>query len=210
MAAIRYVDDAIAQLVGALRQRGFLDNALLIVTADHGEEFGEHGLYNHGMSLYQTVIHVPLLLCLPGGRGEQILRPVQTGGIGAMILHQVGIDVPAAFTIPPLPTDRAREPSDFAYSELLETKQYQVWRHSKAVIGADAKLLVAGDGAQTAYDLNADPVEQHPLPAVDKALLATLGRFNRLLTRTGKQPGRAKIDNATMERLRGLGYFPEK
>jgi arylsulfatase A-like enzyme len=62
---IRYLDAELGRLVDLLDQRGALENTLIIVTADHGEHFGEHGLYLHGNSLYEPLIHVPLLMVWP-------------------------------------------------------------------------------------------------------------------------------------------------
>lgn len=66
---IRGVDRGLAELVGALRGRGVLGRTLLVVTADHGEEFEEHGRMSHGQSLYGEVVRVPLIFSGPGLRG---------------------------------------------------------------------------------------------------------------------------------------------
>ena len=52
-------------MIDELGRRGILDQTLLILTADHGEQFGEHGGYGHGLSLYEPEIHVPLLIAFP-------------------------------------------------------------------------------------------------------------------------------------------------
>jgi arylsulfatase A-like enzyme len=62
---IRYVDDRLGEVLEALKQRGLYDNTLVIVTADHGEEFLEHGMLGHGESLYDEVIRVPLIVKFP-------------------------------------------------------------------------------------------------------------------------------------------------
>ena len=54
-----------------LQARGVLDQTLVIVTADHGEELGEHGLFDHGESLYRPEIRVPLLIVLPASSQSQ-------------------------------------------------------------------------------------------------------------------------------------------
>ena len=59
-------------LVDKLRRSGLLERTWLIITADHGESFGEHaGVFCHGTSLYQTEVHVPLLIVPPGGRATK-------------------------------------------------------------------------------------------------------------------------------------------
>ncbi len=59
---IASLDHALGELIGELRRRGKLDSTLLIIAADHGEQFGEHGKFRHGASLYEPEIHVPLLV----------------------------------------------------------------------------------------------------------------------------------------------------
>jgi arylsulfatase len=67
---IRYTDGKIAEFLSELERRGRLANAWIVVTADHGESFLEHGAWNHGNELFQEEIHVPLILLSPDGRGS--------------------------------------------------------------------------------------------------------------------------------------------
>jgi arylsulfatase A-like enzyme len=64
---VAYLDEQIGELFDELRRRGVLDRTIVMVMADHGEGFGEHGLFDHGESLYRTEIRVPLLISLPSG-----------------------------------------------------------------------------------------------------------------------------------------------
>jgi arylsulfatase A-like enzyme len=72
--AIRQADDQFARLVTVLKVRGFWDSALVIYTADHGEEFGEHGGWGHGQTLYEEQIHIPLIVKPPGGMARKARR----------------------------------------------------------------------------------------------------------------------------------------
>ena len=63
---VRYVDHNLGRLFGALKQMGIYDQALIILTSDHGEEFWEHGAYYHGHSLYNELVSIPLIIKLPG------------------------------------------------------------------------------------------------------------------------------------------------
>ncbi len=63
---IGYLDERLGELFDELKRRGILDHTLVIVTSDHGEGLGEHGLYYHGETLYRPEVHVPLLIALPG------------------------------------------------------------------------------------------------------------------------------------------------
>ena len=93
-AAIAYLDDELDQLFRDLEQRGELDNTWIVVTSDHGELFGEHGLDEHGQSLYDPVLHVPLLIIPP--RGEQrtvdrVSRPVSLRDLAATLVDGAGL-----------------------------------------------------------------------------------------------------------------------
>jgi arylsulfatase A-like enzyme len=76
-----------------LRSRGFLDNALVVITSDHGEHFGENGVVGHGNSLYRTVLEVPLLISfngvIPGGTRVQDV--VSLRDVAATLLDLSGI-----------------------------------------------------------------------------------------------------------------------
>ena len=63
--AIASIDQEIGRLLDELRRRGVLDNTIVIVTSDHGEQFGEHGLNGHGNSLYLPLLRVPLVIRYP-------------------------------------------------------------------------------------------------------------------------------------------------
>lgn len=63
--AVAYIDDAVGRLLAVLEQRGDLSKTLVIITSDHGEQFGEHGLMEHSNSLYLTLLHVPLIVVFP-------------------------------------------------------------------------------------------------------------------------------------------------
>ena len=71
---LAYMDERLGELIDDLQRRGVLDQTLVIVTADHGEGLGEHGLFDHGESLYRTEIRVPLLIVLPADRGRSEMR----------------------------------------------------------------------------------------------------------------------------------------
>jgi arylsulfatase A-like enzyme len=91
---IEYLDFELGRLVTALRERGLLDNTILVVTADHGEEFGEHGaaLTGHAGSLYAPVLHVPMVIAFPGRRQTGVRRHevVSIADIPATVMDAIG------------------------------------------------------------------------------------------------------------------------
>src|SRR6185436_16836154 len=87
--SIAYLDSRIGQLFTDLEARGVLANTIVVVTADHGEEFGEHGLFYHGHSLYRAALDVPLLMSWPGHLPARtvVSRPVSLRNLGATLIE---------------------------------------------------------------------------------------------------------------------------
>jgi arylsulfatase A-like enzyme len=89
--AITYVDEQIGVLLDALRDRGVLDNTVVVVTSDHGEEFDEHGHMLHGHSLYRQSIHVPLILWGPGVPSDvRVSASVSNAATASTLMEIVG------------------------------------------------------------------------------------------------------------------------
>jgi arylsulfatase A-like enzyme len=110
-ASIAYLDDETGRLLEALRSRGLLDNTIVIVTADHGEHFGEHDLYNHSNSLYQELLQVPLVIRVPSRQDRvTIAEPVSLRDLPATIVELVGVPGPNPF--PGRSLLRPRDPED--------------------------------------------------------------------------------------------------
>jgi len=94
-AAVQRVDGEVGRLLKELAARGVLDNTIVIIAADHGEQLGEHGLFEHQNSLYRTTLHVPLLIRGPSPPigGVRIATTVSLRDMGATILDLAGLDV---------------------------------------------------------------------------------------------------------------------
>jgi arylsulfatase len=90
---IFYVDEQIRNLVNGLVKKKLMSDTILIITADHGESFGEHGLLLHGHSLYHEQLHVPLMFVWPGHIPEnlRIGHPVTNASIAATVLDLIGV-----------------------------------------------------------------------------------------------------------------------
>lgn len=88
---IAFLDQHLGRLFDELRKRGLLQNTLIVVTSDHGEQFGEHGLFAHANSLYRQLLHVPLVIALPGEvpAGRSLREPVSLRDIPATVLDLV-------------------------------------------------------------------------------------------------------------------------
>jgi arylsulfatase A-like enzyme len=91
-AGLKYEDDYIGRLLTELERAGILKNTLVIVTSDHGESLGDHGLSYHGAALYWELLRVPLILSWPGHvpEGVRVAEPVGNAAIAATVLHMLG------------------------------------------------------------------------------------------------------------------------
>src|SRR5262249_62030464 len=88
---IHYLDERLARFVRYLLTRGLLARTILVVTADHGESFGEHGHQAHGRCLHEEVMHVPLLILAPGvAGGRRVAERVGLVGGAPALLEPAG------------------------------------------------------------------------------------------------------------------------
>lgn len=206
----RYVDEQLRALFAELERRGALAHTIVVITADHGEEFGGRGVFGHGTSLYGPVLHVPLLIALPGEAGEQIDEPTQIAGLAPTLLRELAIPAPAGFRIPPFRLRGPAPPPEdrrYVYAELPANSRLKVRLHDHAITGPQRKIVVTPSGERAYFDLVADDRELRPL-----ASLAGADRLEAAMTQM--RPARTaplgvptlSLDAATMERLRHLGY----
>jgi arylsulfatase A-like enzyme len=101
---VKYVDDYIGRLMRDLEKRGLTEHTLVVITADHGESLGQHGVDTHGAALYWELIHVPLVIWYPGHApaGLRIAQPVSNTAIPATVMDFVGDRVGEEFPKPSL------------------------------------------------------------------------------------------------------------
>lgn len=91
---INYLDFKVGELVDSLKKMNLLDESLLILTADHGEHLGEHGMYSHVASLYEPIVHIPLILRYPAAVKPETVshQPVHHIDIFPTILESIDLD----------------------------------------------------------------------------------------------------------------------
>jgi arylsulfatase A-like enzyme len=164
--AIAYLDQKLAELVGELEHLGRLDETIVIITSDHGEEFGEHGVYDHGNSLYIEGIHVPLLIRYPprvdGGRVR--VEPVSLTRLPATVLDLVGFESAGPFPGGSLMESESEAVrSDVSYSPGLPD-WFPVSRGDmRSAIRGPLHYILNGDGTEELFELSTDPAERWDL-----------------------------------------------
>src|SRR5262249_14441029 len=142
-----------------LEARGVLAHAVVVITADHGEEFHEHGVFGHGLDLFNETLHVPLLLLVPGQRAGVADDPVSLIDVAPTILELTGARAEPSVEGRSLPPQGTRAP---AYAELLLDVTGKQPPQNRALIDGSRKIVLTPDGGEQFYDLTHDPGEQDP------------------------------------------------
>ena len=200
-------DRAIEQLLQELEARSLLDETLVVVTSDHGEEFGEHGRYMHGRSLYQEVIRVPLIFWSPDFEFTTELEQMHHIDVARTLLDAVGIAEPSVGG-----NSRWQElhgsaikPSPYFFHLDLDGVG------ALATLDGAQKLIHENRGPELlVYDLDHDPQETSPqvFKISDRPpLLAELFRHHNAEAERAADSARGEIDSETLEALAALGYL---
>ena len=214
-AALLYGQEVVGQLVRGLEELGIRQDTLVILTADHGEEFYEHGGWYHGDSLFEEMIRVPLIMAWPGHfpEGLRIDEPVSQVDIMPMVLGLLRREPPARADVRDL-VARARESDglgpDFIYSEVVYKN-----RGGRALREGRYKLVHGyhddGNEVFLLFDLERDPGELTDLMEEDPEIAGRLQSELRRLQDQLREPRAgmeaAGIDHLTDRRLRSLGYL---
>jgi arylsulfatase A-like enzyme len=158
---IGWLDAKVGELLRELDSRGALDNTLIIVTSDHGEEFGEHKRYEHGNDVYMTQVHVPLIISFPTRvpSGARIAVPVGLRHLPATILTMAGADSSAlpGRSLAALWTN----PSSDGWSNPLSVLQKNNELHASLV--TPTHHYIWENGTERLYDYRRDPEELQDL-----------------------------------------------
>ncbi len=174
--AIAYIDDQLNKLFTELEKKGILQNTIVIITSDHGEEFGEHGFFTHGKSLYMLEIHVPLMIALPKQSrvNKRVEHPVSLRDIPATIVDLLNLKIDSPFPGEPLarfwnssiPEDSI--PYQYLLSEVDFARnlpdRYPISRGDmKSIVYGNLHYIQNGDGKEELYDYLQDPDEMENL-----------------------------------------------
>jgi arylsulfatase A-like enzyme len=205
---IRWVDTQMARLIDALGRFGIWDRCVFAFTADHGEEFLDHGgRYHPPTRLMEELIHVPLLLRVPGAEKTEIEKsPFSLLHLAPTLLAIAGVESPSSFRGRSYwdPARKAIDSGEAAISESVGncTNPFQPQNRfgSRVLAVREGRFKLALDFSKASehlYDLDADPREQKPLP--DDAEKPTR---RRLLERAREHLRQSTGDRDQVTRLR--------
>ncbi len=223
---IAYTDAAVGKFISWLQFRGFYDNSVIAVMADHGEALGQHGEATHGIFLYDETIHVPLLIKLPLQRsaGTRVEARARLVDVLPTLLQSAHIEVPpqvqgesllpllkpaavtakttAKSTKPPATPDRT------AYAESDYPHRTFGWSSLRSL--RTGKYLFVQAPRNELYDQSIDPTEERNLAATSSAVAGTLASqldaFRQKTSNTKEAP-KAPPDPGLQEKLAALGYL---
>ena len=213
---IRYVDAQLARILARLKESGVYDRALVVFASDHGEEFWEHGRYEHGHTLYDEVLRVPLFLKLPGETpAQELTADVSTEALVPTVLDVLGVAYDPELMSSRSLTPFWREPARARVEPLFATGTY--YFGEKRGVGFDGqKLGVELDTSRRElYDLAQDPHELSSQAAASPdALIRGLAlvqawqeRCAELRKRLGiTDAAGAGADEGIEDMMRALGY----
>ena len=202
---IHEVDAAVGRLLDGLRQRGWLDDAWLVVLADHGEAFREHGTFEH-RQLHQEELHVPLLVRPPGGLKApvRVSDVVGLADVAPTLLALLGQSAPDTMQGRALlPLEAPGDRPVFATSNDDD--------RLRALIVGERKLIVQPGGELELYDLSTDPGEHTKLvPSPDDPLVTLFHQIeaecSALRARLGEPGAAVPLGTQQEQDLRALGY----
>jgi arylsulfatase A-like enzyme len=227
-AEVMAVDAALGRLMPALAERGIGEGALVVITADHGEELQDHGSMGHGRTLYDEVLRVPLIVRTPNQkRGGVLERLTSSVDLAPTILDILDLEIPATFEGGSFARDleaqetgtwvgrllarlRDERPRPAVFSERYPITPSDAPSHRTAVVLDGSKVIAWSDRRpHEFFELTSDPHEQQKdgVGAKEqKRLLVKLDELRQRVMRNRTAAEKRAIDPQTRDALRALGY----
>ena len=210
---VAWADSLVGTLESWLKDKGLLEQTIIVVTSDHGEEIFERGQFDHGDTLHEEVTHVPLVLAGGGlPRGKLVETRVSLVDLSATLLDLAGLGTEFGLGRSLRETwdgSATPSPARLAFAEAIDfhgRKLSAVWR-------GNLKYLRRGEGVdQELYDLRRDPGEEHNLasrrPELAKSLRALIDAHRANAAKIQSVLGKSDegLDEELIRKLKSLGY----
>ncbi|TVT94770.1 sulfatase [Haloferax volcanii] len=217
-----YLDQKIREVFGILSDVGALENSVVIVVGDHGENLGENGLMSHMYSLHENLIRVPCIIKTPERKDQDIEEPIQTHDLFALCLHYSRVDFSLDSVDSQLPPPFAM-PRDYTVSELLaenppenavhretggeyDEEKFESLRKSRQVIRKGGlKLERVIDGQNNLYEI--DGFDETLSPEKNRSSLKeNLDEYTTSKS-TKMKNEESELDGNIEQQLKELGYL---
>jgi arylsulfatase A-like enzyme/Flp pilus assembly protein TadD len=209
---IAYADHELGRLMTWLKRNQLYDRTAIALLSDHGESLGEHGEAEHGFFIYNSTVHIPLIVKIPVGSGVRpgrVSRPVETTSVAPTLLQAAGLtdDIAKQFaSLGLFATDAAQQ--DSGYSETFYPFSSFGWSPLHSLETSRYHYIDAPE--PELYDLTADPDEKTNLA---KQQVATAAVFKEKLQQRSKATNHiasgsesSSLNPEALEKLRALGY----
>lgn len=211
-AEVRYVDTEIGRLLRNLESLGLGDRTLVVLTSDHGEALGEHGEATHSYYVFESTMHVPLIVwgaksMTQGRRVESLVRSIDIGPTILDLLDLPRLENAQGRSLVPLMTGEVADLELIGYGESMELRSAFGSSILRAVRRGDWKYIHKLRPAL--FDLSRDPHELDDLASRHPDKVGELAEALRESVRNSPAPPRSAqvaIDDETLQQLRALGY----
>ncbi len=172
---VHYTDQHVGKLLDWAAEQPWWDKTAVIISADHGEAFGEHGMMQHAHELYEELVRVPLLIRVPGVEAQRISTPHTHLDLGPTIMELMGQEALSGFMGESLVPMLEGKPGKVK-PVVLELTADNVQPARRAVVSGDWKLIRFGDktGPEKLFHLKTDPGEQKDLAKTEPEKLSEL------------------------------------
>jgi arylsulfatase A-like enzyme/Tfp pilus assembly protein PilF len=211
---IAFVDSQVGRLLAWLDDHDLARTTIVVVMGDHGESLGEHGESTHGFFVYQSTMHVPLLIRAPfdSMAGRRVADTVRSIDILPTALELLGVstaDKLEGTSVVPLMTGAKKELGLAAYSEAIYPRFHFGWSDLRAITAGRYKFVAAP--RPELYDLQQDPRESKNIyserQALGDRLNQELAALEARMSASASTPKTAvEVDPEARERLAALGY----
>lgn len=207
---IAYADSLVGQVLDVLKKRGMLEKTVIVITGDHGEGLGQHHELNHAMFIYDTTLHVPLIMKLPGNTSGEIEQTVQHVDIVPTLLDLLGIEKPQTLQgrslIALLKHQDMKEVP--ALSESLYAEKHYGWSPLYSLTTSKYKYIDAP--RPELFNLQEDGDENNNLApsmeSIARVLHDQLGEQLQAHSSTALKQAAQTLDIENQEMLKALGY----
>lgn len=210
---IAYADESLGVILDRLKKLGLYENTLIVFTSDHGEGMNEHNELTHSYLLYDTTLHVPLIVRPPSGAlGRVVDGRVRLVDIAPTVLDLLGVPIPGDMqgrSLVPLLDGKGDGKADRThYAETLSPRLSQNWGELRALFDGPWKYI-HGPKPEL-FEIRADPRELTNLASARPEVAAEMqGKLAEFLKRNSPPGGShmAPVDEETRRRLEALGYI---
>lgn len=210
---IAYVDLVLGDLIPALKREGYYENTLIILVGDHGENLGEHGEKEHGVFVYESAMHVPMIFYCPGliPQGEVVEDPVAIADVAPTIYDILGVEMPDVVqgeSLVPQMFGKKR-PHRAIYEESLYMHRSFGWGSIYAIERDGYKYIECPK--PELYNLCEDPDETENIiemkPELAAEMSEELGKMLAAYSSGAREPGDETPDASELSEIAALGYF---